>query len=175
MEHRPPNWISVHNWTARPSHFFSAVDDGASTWIMLTTVIREQHSPTHWKTELLLLWIILHSSNLTHGFSNCSENLAGSYTRSCNILNLFESSFVVCQLPAGVNQAPKSNSIKKSVFLGVKGSSSLPTYTSSNGALILCEAKKSVDKWAGLGTDISDDQQDIARGKGLVDSLFQVD
>ena len=29
------------------------------------------------------------------------------------------------------------------------------------------------DKWAGLGTDTSDDQQDIARGKGMVDSLFQ--
>lgn len=29
------------------------------------------------------------------------------------------------------------------------------------------------DRWGGLGTDTSDDQQDIARGKGMVDSLFQ--
>ncbi|GAB2224595.1 hypothetical protein Droror1_Dr00005357 [Drosera rotundifolia] len=29
------------------------------------------------------------------------------------------------------------------------------------------------DKWAGLAYDISDDQQDISRGKGMVDSLFQ--
>ncbi|KAG6504551.1 ribulose bisphosphate carboxylase/oxygenase activase, chloroplastic-like isoform X1 [Zingiber officinale] len=29
------------------------------------------------------------------------------------------------------------------------------------------------DRWAHLGTDTSDDQQDITRGKGLVDSLFQ--
>lgn len=29
------------------------------------------------------------------------------------------------------------------------------------------------DKWSGLGTDISDDQQDIQRGKGMVDALFQ--
>ncbi|KAL9249612.1 Ribulose bisphosphate carboxylase/oxygenase activase 2, chloroplastic-like protein [Drosera capensis] len=29
------------------------------------------------------------------------------------------------------------------------------------------------DKWAGLAYDISDDQQDITRGKGMVDSLFQ--
>ncbi|CAA7406351.1 unnamed protein product [Spirodela intermedia] len=29
------------------------------------------------------------------------------------------------------------------------------------------------DKWAGLYYDTSDDQQDITRGKGLVDSLFQ--
>ncbi|XP_031488402.1 ribulose bisphosphate carboxylase/oxygenase activase, chloroplastic-like [Nymphaea colorata] len=29
------------------------------------------------------------------------------------------------------------------------------------------------DRWKGLATDISDDQQDITRGKGMVDSLFQ--
>jgi hypothetical protein len=29
------------------------------------------------------------------------------------------------------------------------------------------------DRWKGLATDISDDQQDITRGKGIVDSLFQ--
>lgn len=35
------------------------------------------------------------------------------------------------------------------------------------------DAPKKVDKWKGLGYDISDDQQDITRGKGMVDSLFQ--
>jgi len=29
------------------------------------------------------------------------------------------------------------------------------------------------DKWSALGTDTSDDQQDIARGRGMVDDLFQ--
>lgn len=29
------------------------------------------------------------------------------------------------------------------------------------------------DRWKGLAYDISDDQQDITRGKGIVDSLFQ--
>ncbi|KAL8517527.1 hypothetical protein ACS0TY_015687 [Phlomoides rotata] len=29
------------------------------------------------------------------------------------------------------------------------------------------------DRWKGLATDISDDQQDITRGKGMVDTLFQ--
>lgn len=29
------------------------------------------------------------------------------------------------------------------------------------------------DRWKGLAYDISDDQQDITRGKGTVDSLFQ--
>lgn len=43
----------------------------------------------------------------------------------------------------------------------------------------MCEAEKTgeppkkVDRWAGLGNDISDDQQDIQRGKGMVDALFQ--
>lgn len=31
----------------------------------------------------------------------------------------------------------------------------------------------STDRWKGLVEDISDDQQDITRGKGMVDSLFQ--
>lgn len=29
------------------------------------------------------------------------------------------------------------------------------------------------DKWRGLAFDTSDDQQDITRGKGMVDTLFQ--
>ena len=29
------------------------------------------------------------------------------------------------------------------------------------------------DRWKGLAYDMSDDQQDITRGKGMVDSLFQ--
>lgn len=35
------------------------------------------------------------------------------------------------------------------------------------------EKQTSKDKWAGLAYDVSDDQQDITRGKGMVDSLFQ--
>uniref|UniRef100_A0A0D9XVS4 Ribulose bisphosphate carboxylase/oxygenase activase, chloroplastic n=1 Tax=Leersia perrieri TaxID=77586 RepID=A0A0D9XVS4_9ORYZ len=35
------------------------------------------------------------------------------------------------------------------------------------------EKQTDQDRWKGLVTDISDDQQDITRGKGLVDSLFQ--
>ncbi|CAN6442784.1 unnamed protein product [Victoria cruziana] len=35
------------------------------------------------------------------------------------------------------------------------------------------EKQTSKDRWKGLVTDISDDQQDIARGKGMVDTLFQ--
>ncbi|PKI72210.1 hypothetical protein CRG98_007408 [Punica granatum] len=36
------------------------------------------------------------------------------------------------------------------------------------------EQKQSTkDKWRGLAFDASDDQQDITRGKGMVDTLFQ--
>ncbi|XP_074357825.1 ribulose bisphosphate carboxylase/oxygenase activase, chloroplastic-like isoform X6 [Apium graveolens] len=35
------------------------------------------------------------------------------------------------------------------------------------------EKQSSMDRWKGLAFDISDDQQDITRGKGMVDSLFQ--
>ncbi|KAG9160779.1 hypothetical protein Leryth_008621 [Lithospermum erythrorhizon] len=35
------------------------------------------------------------------------------------------------------------------------------------------EVQTSKDKWKGLAYDFSDDQQDITRGKGMVDSLFQ--
>lgn len=37
------------------------------------------------------------------------------------------------------------------------------------------DEKKQTDKdrWKGLVNDVSDDQQDITRGKGMVDTLFQ--
>jgi hypothetical protein len=35
------------------------------------------------------------------------------------------------------------------------------------------EKQTEKDRWGGLVTDMSDDQQDITRGKGMVDSLFQ--
>lgn len=38
----------------------------------------------------------------------------------------------------------------------------------------LDESKQTIkDRWGGLAYDTSDDQQDITRGKGMVDSLFQ--
>lgn len=35
------------------------------------------------------------------------------------------------------------------------------------------EKQTSKDRWGGLAYDVSDDQQDITRGKGMVDTLFQ--
>lgn len=59
------------------------------------------------------------------------------------------------------------------------GSSLLGLANVQHASRIVCEAKKAgdgdkkEDRWKGLGYDISDDQQDIQRGKGMVDSLFQ--
>ncbi|KAL3683925.1 hypothetical protein R1sor_001947 [Riccia sorocarpa] len=66
-----------------------------------------------------------------------------------------------------------------SSFLGSSVKMAPPSLVQVKGkARIVCEAEevkkpKKVDRWAGLGNDISDDQQDIQRGKGLVDSIFQ--
>ncbi|CAM6042923.1 unnamed protein product [Sphagnum compactum] len=60
-----------------------------------------------------------------------------------------------------------------------RSSSSLQALQSAAAAhgksRITCEAKvgSKGDKWKGLGFDTSDDQQDIQRGKGMVDALFQ--
>lgn len=35
------------------------------------------------------------------------------------------------------------------------------------------QKQSSKDRWVGLTLDSSDDQQDITRGKGMVDTLFQ--
>ncbi|XP_051121243.1 ribulose bisphosphate carboxylase/oxygenase activase 2, chloroplastic-like [Andrographis paniculata] len=79
--------------------------------------------------------------------------------------------------------------VSTSSFLGItslkKTNSNLPggkvVSSSGNGNLRIAamaddvDEKKqtSTDRWRGLVTDVSDDQQDIARGKGVVDSLFQ--
>lgn len=80
------------------------------------------------------------------------------------------------------NDAPGVGaSVPSSAFLG----SSLKTVSSSftnpkvsSGSFKVVaelddEKQTKKDKWKGLAFDTSDDQQDIVRGKGMVDSLFQ--
>ncbi|KAL3720051.1 hypothetical protein ACJRO7_004962 [Eucalyptus globulus] len=74
-----------------------------------------------------------------------------------------------------------SPAIASSAFLGnsLKKVSSRTTQPKpSSRSLRICaeidEGKQTEkDKWKGLAYDTSDDQQDITRGKGMVDSLFQ--
>ncbi len=89
-------------------------------------------------------------------------------------------------LNGGQGVVSRSSVASSSAFLGCKQKASssssgslLGTTVAVNGnnkSRVVCEAAKSgsgEDRWKGLGYDISDDQQDIQRGKGMVDSLFQ--
>eukprot|EP00898_Chlorokybus_atmophyticus_P006095 jgi/Chlat1/6487/Chrsp45S05981 len=73
---------------------------------------------------------------------------------------------------AACSLAPAS----KSSFLGTRANVAPVAKKQSNTPApvrkIVCAAEKKVDRWK-LHEDASDDQQDIARGRGMVDSKFQ--
>eukprot|EP00262_Sarcandra_glabra_P008314 TRINITY_DN216_c1_g1_i5.p1 TRINITY_DN216_c1_g1~~TRINITY_DN216_c1_g1_i5.p1 ORF type:complete len:475 (+),score=78.36 TRINITY_DN216_c1_g1_i5:164-1588(+) len=83
--------------------------------------------------------------------------------------------------PLSLHSSGTGTSIPSSAFLGgnlKKVNSSLVHSRNSAGSFkIVAEIEETkqteTDKWRGLAFDISDDQQDITRGKGMVDSLFQ--
>eukprot|EP00243_Klebsormidium_subtile_P006723 TRINITY_DN28_c0_g1_i1.p1 TRINITY_DN28_c0_g1~~TRINITY_DN28_c0_g1_i1.p1 ORF type:complete len:492 (-),score=128.21 TRINITY_DN28_c0_g1_i1:925-2400(-) len=92
-------------------------------------------------------------------------------------------------LAAGM-AAEKECSVQRSAFLGSRSATknALRQTVSEGRARVTCEserrskwaslkeepkAEKKVDRWGGLGKDMSDDQQDITRGRGMVDSVFQ--
>lgn len=91
----------------------------------------------------------------------------------------------VCLLQVSLNGAISGASVQSSAFLGSslkKASSRLPNSKISSGSSLKVVAvvedvdeKKQTnkDRWKGLASDISDDQQDITRGKGMVDPVFQ--
>ncbi|XP_006339015.1 ribulose bisphosphate carboxylase/oxygenase activase 1, chloroplastic-like isoform X2 [Solanum tuberosum] len=83
-----------------------------------------------------------------------------------------------------LNNSVAGNSAPSTVFFGktlkkvnAKGTSSPKVSKRSFrivGAQEIDEKKQTdQDRWKGLVTDMSDDQQDITRGKGMVDPLFQ--
>ncbi|KAJ6798636.1 ribulose bisphosphate carboxylase/oxygenase activase 2, chloroplastic-like isoform X1 [Iris pallida] len=79
--------------------------------------------------------------------------------------------------PSSGASAPGSaffgSSLKKATSPGV-GHGRISTGGFKVVAADLDESKQTEkDRWSGLAFDISDDQQDITRGKGMVDSLFQ--
>lgn len=72
-------------------------------------------------------------------------------------------------------QTPQSITCR-SAFFGARHSApknALRQKVQEARARVSCEAEKKADRWASLGTDVSDDQQDITRGRGMVDSAFQ--
>lgn len=87
----------------------------------------------------------------------------------------------VNRAPLNLNGSGTGASVPSSAFLGnslKKVSSKIAHPRTSSGnfkvvAEVDEEKQTSKDKWKGLAFDESDDQQDITRGKGMVDSLFQ--
>ncbi|PON68828.1 ATPase, AAA-type, core [Trema orientale] len=89
----------------------------------------------------------------------------------------------VNRTPLSLNSSVSgANSVPSSAFFGgslkklVNQKATYPRVTSGNFKVVAeidegTQTEK--DKWKGLAFDTSDDQQDITRGKGMVDSLFQ--
>ncbi|BAT81202.1 ribulose bisphosphate carboxylase/oxygenase activase, chloroplastic-like [Vigna umbellata] len=86
--------------------------------------------------------------------------------------------------PLSLNRSGAGASVPSSAFFGSSLKkvtvSRVPQTKISSGSFKIVAAKEidenqqtNKDRWRGLAYDISDDQQDITRGKGLVDPLFQ--
>jgi hypothetical protein len=83
----------------------------------------------------------------------------------------------VSRTPLGLNRSTSGVSGPTSSFLGSRTKKVHPykSFRIKAEAEAEIDPKKQTDKdrWRGLAYDISDDQQDITRGKGMVDTLFQ--
>ncbi|CDP00127.1 unnamed protein product [Coffea canephora] len=84
--------------------------------------------------------------------------------------------------PLNLNGSGAGAAVPSSAFFGsslkkVNSSYTAPKVSPGNFKIVATEIDEGkqteTDRWKGLGTDTSDDQQDITRGKGMVDSLFQ--
>ena len=78
---------------------------------------------------------------------------------------------------SGAGAAVPSSAFFGSSLKKVNSSYTAPKVSPGNFKIVATEIDEDKqtekDRWKGLGTDTSDDQQDITRGKGMVDSLFQ--
>lgn len=77
---------------------------------------------------------------------------------------------------SGAGAAVPSSGFFGTSLKKVTSSTSIPKVSSGNFKVVAeVNEKKQTDsdKWKGLVEDVSDDQQDITRGKGMVDTLFQ--
>ena len=83
-----------------------------------------------------------------------------------------------------LNSSGTVASVPSSAFFGSSlkkvAVSRVPNTNVSSGSFKIVAVKETdegkqtdKDRWRGLAYDISDDQQDITRGKGMVDPLFQ--
>nr|APJ38046.1 rubisco activase [Populus trichocarpa] len=89
----------------------------------------------------------------------------------------------VNRAPLALNGSGAGSTVPTSAFFGnslkkVSSSRFTNSKISSGSFKVVAEEydeekQTEKDRWGGLVTDMSDDQQDITRGKGMVDSLFQ--
>lgn len=95
-----------------------------------------------------------------------------SYQAS-DILDLNKGKYLV-QLKSN-NGSQRRASIPSSLFFGnsLKRKVKSKSGETRTSAEVDAQKQTTKDKWKGLAFDTSDDQQDITRGKGMVDSLFQ--
>ncbi|KAG6600039.1 Ribulose bisphosphate carboxylase/oxygenase activase, chloroplastic, partial [Cucurbita argyrosperma subsp. sororia] len=94
---------------------------------------------------------------------------------------------VINHAPLSLNGSSSATSVPSSVFFGSSlkkvVNSRIASSKASPGSFKVVasdapadedlDKQTSKDRWRGLAYDISDDQQDITRGKGMVDTLFQ--
>lgn len=84
-------------------------------------------------------------------------------------------------LQVNLNGSGGGGAVPTSSFMGISlkkvNSSYIPKVSSGNFKVVAAEIDETKqtekDRWKGLVSDASDDQQDITRGKGMVDTLFQ--
>ncbi|XP_075634952.1 ribulose bisphosphate carboxylase/oxygenase activase, chloroplastic-like [Castanea sativa] len=87
----------------------------------------------------------------------------------------------VNRTPLSLKSSSSGGLLPSSAFLGsslkkVSSRCTCPKFVSGNFKVVAEtseEKQTDKDKWKGLAFDTSDDQQDITRGKGMVDTLFQ--
>ncbi|KAJ9545614.1 hypothetical protein OSB04_025321 [Centaurea solstitialis] len=91
----------------------------------------------------------------------------------------------VNRVPLSLNGSSGSGAVPTSSFFGSSLKKTVNSRVSTNNnksfSFKVLAAEKEIeetqqtdkDRWKGLAYDMSDDQQDITRGKGMVDSLFQ--
>jgi len=63
--------------------------------------------------------------------------------------------------------------VARSSFTGARVGAKSARLAPSNGSRVVMKSRSQVGRWAGLDNDVSDDQQDITRGRNMVDSKFQ--
>lgn len=78
---------------------------------------------------------------------------------------------------SGAGAAVPSSAFFGSSLKKVNSTYTAPKVSPGNFKIVAAEIDEDKqtkeDRWKGLAYDVSDDQQDITRGKGMVDSLYQ--